>query len=226
MHVQSSKFKFNFKCKFYFTVSYPSTWKNTTDGKLANTLHLDANDLEYIQIKKDFEATVCVKSIFSIARIQNPTLYNHYAVRKRFLDESNPPETKNERWLYHGCKETDEQYICSHGFGWKDITIVIRPDVIAPIMKPYGEGICFTVKATSSAHPIYSPADSRGHRRMFLARVLTGEYTLGSAGLKKPPQKDSSKTLYDSVVDNMNSPEVFVVFSNAQCYPEYLITYK
>ncbi|XP_065902498.1 protein mono-ADP-ribosyltransferase PARP15-like [Dysidea avara] len=153
-------------------VSYPSTWKSAADGKLANTLSLDANDLEYIQIKKEFEATV---SVISIVQIQNPTLCDHYAVRKRFIDESNPTKTTNERWLYHGCNETDEQSIRLHGFGWKDITFVTHHDTITPIMKRYGEAICFTVKASSSVHPIYSPADSRGHRRMFLACVLTGE---------------------------------------------------
>ena len=84
----------------------------------------------------------------------------------------------------------------------------------------YGEGKYFTVKASYAAHPFYSPADRSGHRRLFLTRVLSGEYTLGSAGLKAPPRKNSSKgkvILYDSVVDNMDSPEVFVVFSDNHC---------
>ena len=63
---------------------------------------------------------------------------------------------------------------------------------------------------------------------MFYARVLTGEYTLGYSGLKVPPAKDPSKStviLYDSVVDNMNAPNMYVVFNDAQCYPDYLITF-
>jgi len=93
----------------------------------------------------------------------------------------------------------------------------------------YGDGVYFAVNANYSASGTYSPADSNGNRHIFLARVLTGEYTLGKSGLKTPPPKDASKSavdLYDSVVNNTNSPIMFVIFYDAQCYPEYLITFK
>ena len=64
---------------------------------------------------------------------------------------------------------------------------------------------------------------------MFYARVLTGEYTQGKRGLKVPPPKDPNKStviLYDAVVDNMNAPNMYVVFTDAQCYPDFLITFK
>ena len=64
---------------------------------------------------------------------------------------------------------------------------------------------------------------------MFYARVLTGEYTEGEEGLKVPPPKDpsiSSVILFDSVVDSMSDTEMYVVFNDAQCYPDYLITFK
>jgi len=63
---------------------------------------------------------------------------------------------------------------------------------------------------------------------MFYARVLTGEYAQGKTGLKVPPAKNPSKSsviLFDSVVDKMDAPTMYVVFSDAQCYPEYLITF-
>ena len=63
---------------------------------------------------------------------------------------------------------------------------------------------------------------------MFYARVLTGVYTKGYQGLKVPPPKDPSKStviLYDSVVNNMKAPDMYVVFTDAQCYPDYLITF-
>ena len=64
---------------------------------------------------------------------------------------------------------------------------------------------------------------------MFLARVLTGEYTRGNKDLKAPPVKDPTKNkakLFDYIVDNASSPNMFVVFHDANCYPEYLITFK
>ena len=94
----------------------------------------------------------------------------------------------------------------------------------------YGDGVYFAVNASYSAGGTYSPPDtSTGNRYIFLARVLTGEFTLGKGGLKTPPPKDANKSavdLYDSVVNNISSPIMFVIFYDAQCYPEYLITFK
>ena len=93
----------------------------------------------------------------------------------------------------------------------------------------YGAGVYFAVNASYSAETKYSPADVNGNKHIFLALVLTGEYTKGNSSLKVPPPKDPSKSnvvLYDSVVDNPTKPNMFVVFYDAQCYPEYYITFK
>ena len=62
---------------------------------------------------------------------------------------------------------------------------------------------------------------------MYLARVLTGEFTRGSNAMIVAPPKDpnDSAVLFDSVVDNTGNPSIFVVFYDADAYPEYLITY-
>jgi len=93
----------------------------------------------------------------------------------------------------------------------------------------YGDGVYFAVNASYSESTRYSPADSNGNRHIFLARVLTGKYTVGKSGLRTPPPIDANKSivdLYDSVVDSMSSTAMFVIFYDAQCYPEYLITFK
>lgn len=62
---------------------------------------------------------------------------------------------------------------------------------------------------------------------MYVCRVLTGEFALGQQGLVEPPLKDSSShQRFDSVVDNMSNPKMFVVFHDVHAYPEYLITFK
>ena len=97
-----------------------------------------------------------------------------------------------------------------------------------PVATLYGEGAYFAVNASYSARPTFSPPDANGNKFMFYARVLTGEYTQGQSGLKVPPPKDPSRStviLYDSVVDTMNTPNMYVVFTDAQCYPDYLITF-
>lgn len=63
---------------------------------------------------------------------------------------------------------------------------------------------------------------------MYLARVLVGEYTTGSEGVIVPPAKSASNVTdtYDTVVDDVSNPSIYVVFYDWQCYPEYLITFK
>ena len=61
---------------------------------------------------------------------------------------------------------------------------------------------------------------------MYRARVLVGDYTQGSSEMKTPPCKGRGTDLYDSVVDNVSSPSIFVVFPDNQSYPEYLIRFR
>ena len=62
---------------------------------------------------------------------------------------------------------------------------------------------------------------------MFLARVLTGTFCVGRSDFKRPPEMPGSNgaRLYDSCVDNLVKPSIFVVFENTHSYPEYLIEY-
>ena len=91
-----------------------------------------------------------------------------------------------------------------------------------------GNGTYFAVDASYSARDIYSRPDMKGKRYMYLARVLTGQYCAGSEGLITPPPKNLADPtdLYDSVVDNVNNPTMFVIFNDIQAYPEYLITFR
>jgi len=62
-------------------------------------------------------------------------------------------------------------------------------------------------------------------RKILQCCVLTGRYCQGKEGMKVAPWFDVTRTIsYDSVVDNMANPGIFVVFSDNHAYPEYLIT--
>ena len=45
--------------------------------------------------------------------------------------------------------------------------------------------------------------------------------------MKRPPPVSSSDPhiLYDSCVNNITSPSMYIVFERDQCYPQYLITF-
>lgn len=90
----------------------------------------------------------------------------------------------------------------------------------------YGNGVYFASRASYSMG--YTVPDTNGLRHMYLARVVVGFYTQGHKGLLVPPPlfAQSPEVLFDSVVDSTSNPNVYVVFRDSQCYPEYLITLK
>ena len=71
----------------------------------------------------------------------------------------------------------------------------------------------------------YSRAQRGLRRVMFVAHVLVGEFTAGSCSYVRPPSKSTGKSLYDSCVDRIRDPSIFVVFEKHQIYPEYIIDY-
>lgn len=90
-----------------------------------------------------------------------------------------------------------------------------------------GNGTYFAVDSSYSARG-YSKADAQGNKRMYLARVLVGDYTQGHPGWIIPPAKPSGRCadLYDSVTDNTSIPTTFLIFNDVQAYPEFLITFN
>lgn len=62
---------------------------------------------------------------------------------------------------------------------------------------------------------------------MILARVITGEFCLGTDDLLSAPYKPHSRyEVFDSVVDDVSQPTMYAVFHDASAYPEYVIKYK
>lgn len=95
-----------------------------------------------------------------------------------------------------------------------------------PAAAAFGNGTYFAVNPAYSAQG-YAQPDLARHKRMYLARVLVGDFTQGRAGLVTPPNKNTGNPsdLYDSVTDISANPTMFIVFNDIQAYPEYLITF-
>ena len=91
----------------------------------------------------------------------------------------------------------------------------------------FGNGVYFARDASYSARDTYSPRDANGYKYVYLARVLSGEFIGGNSSMIVPPYKDPTQHIhYDSVVDNVQSPTVFVIFQDALVYPEYLVVFN
>ena len=61
---------------------------------------------------------------------------------------------------------------------------------------------------------------------MLVVDVLVGRYTQGVKGMKTCPVVPGEQyTRFNSLVDKMEAPSIFVVQHSDQAYPKYLITY-
>ena len=90
-----------------------------------------------------------------------------------------------------------------------------------------GSGVYFARDASYSCQlwdgkPAFTPADNDGFRYMYYAKVLVGDYIEGRKDMKDRPCKVSTGDTYDSVVDNVANPTIYVVFKDY----EYLIKFK
>lgn len=68
-----------------------------------------------------------------------------------------------------------------------------------------------------------------GLRYMLVARVLVGQWVQGHADYRRPPSVLPGKMFskcFDSCVDCVQDPGIFVVFDSNQAYPEYVIEYS
>ena len=209
----------------------PSYWDRSKKGKSATKHSVAPGSEEYTCVEKAFMLTLDDPSrdlkrdqftIQSVERIQNMDLWRSYAAKRKSICERQSPRTTYNRnyvrnWLFHGCSGDITDKIVQQGFNrsfcGKNATM-------------YGQGVYFARDASYSTYPLYSQRDTDGVQSIFLARVVVGEYCRGVKDAITPDVRDATThALYDSTVDNVKDPSIFVTYNDAQAYPEYLIKY-
>lgn len=89
----------------------------------------------------------------------------------------------------------------------------------------FGVGVYFALNASYSDQERYAKPDAQGSKYIYLCRVLTGRYVKGESGMKAlPPRK--GEIHFNSAVDNVQNPTIFVSFLDFHSYPKYLIKYS
>lgn len=197
----------------------PLYWDNMAAGESMKVVTLEPSSAEYHAVKEAFKRTA-PKAVMKINRLQNVHLRRAYESQKKHISDKNVQGGgAGERLLYHGTTQENCDSIMTTGFNRR---------FAGQNATLYGLGTYFAVNAVYSAHPTYSKPNASGCQLMFVARVLTGLYTVGQGGMMVPPPRNTQRPhdLYDSVVDNTDDPNMYVVFHDDQAYPDYLITFK
>ncbi|CAM4453961.1 protein mono-ADP-ribosyltransferase PARP12 [Lepidochelys kempii] len=194
--------------------SIPAHWDKSALPELGYQLiKLLSSSDEYKKVQADFQRTMPKTVIQEIQRIQNPTLWKVYQWQKEQMLKTNGGKDVCERLLFHGTSKKHIDAICQQNFDWR---------ICGLHGTAYGKGSYFARDASYSDN--YSKTASN-IKTMFLARVLVGDFTLGSSSYLRPPAKDSGNNFYDSCVNSLSNPSIFVIFEKHQIYPEYLIEY-
>ncbi|XP_029486272.1 protein mono-ADP-ribosyltransferase PARP12-like isoform X1 [Oncorhynchus nerka] len=192
----------------------PGHWdKAQTPETGHKRIDLPCSSVEYKEIQGLFQNTMRGFSIQQIERIQNKSLWEVFQWQRDLMKKNNRGRNVTEKQLFHG---TDSKYldaICLNNFDWR---------ICGLNGTTYGKGSYFARDAKYSN----SYTGQLNTRSMFVCRVLVGDYIKGHSSFLRPPSKDGGDTIfYDSCVDDVSNPSIFVVFEKHQVYPEYLIHY-
>ena len=59
-----------------------------------------------------------------------------------------------------------------------------------------------------------------------MCNVIVGDYCVGKVNAPTPdPRPDNQNATYDSTVNDIDDPILFVTFNDAQAYPAYLLEF-
>uniref|UniRef100_A0A8D0HKK1 TCDD inducible poly(ADP-ribose) polymerase n=1 Tax=Sphenodon punctatus TaxID=8508 RepID=A0A8D0HKK1_SPHPU len=201
---------------------YPETWISMDPAHDFVQVLVPKEDKSYRTIYNLFHKTVPETKyrILKILRVQNQFLWEKYKRKKEHMSKkmTGLDRIMNERHLFHGTSQDVVDGICKHNFD---------PRVCGKHATMFGQGSYFAKKASYSHN--FSKRSPKGVHYMFLAKVLTGRYTVGNHTMRRPPPVNPgsiTSDLYDSCVDNYFEPQIFVIFNDDQSYPYFVIQYE
>uniref|UniRef100_A0A667WTG9 Si:ch73-252i11.1 n=1 Tax=Myripristis murdjan TaxID=586833 RepID=A0A667WTG9_9TELE len=193
----------------------PAYWDKTQIPETGyKRVSLQRSSEEFKRIEGLFCNTMAGFDIVQIERIQNKKLWEFYDCQKNYMKKNNAGRNVQEKKLFHGTDSKHVHAICHDNFDWR---------ICGTHGTAFGRGSYFARDAKYS-HSYTGQSDVKS---MFVSLVLVGQYTRGSSDYVRPPSKDGGDVhFYDSCVDDVRDPSIFVVFEKHQIYPEYLLQYQ
>lgn len=90
----------------------------------------------------------------------------------------------------------------------------------------WGVGIYFARDAQyPDDHGFFGQPREDGSKDMLMCLVCTGMSVLGDEAYAIKPYRHGTNHRYNSYVDSLSNPEIFVVNTSAAVFPAYVITY-
>uniref|UniRef100_A0A2K5M230 Poly(ADP-ribose) polymerase family member 9 n=1 Tax=Cercocebus atys TaxID=9531 RepID=A0A2K5M230_CERAT len=161
--------------------------------------------------KKQFEK--CGLQVIKVEKIENKVLMAAFQRKKEMMEGKLPRQSVSHR-LFQQVPYQFCNVVCRVGF---------QRMYSVPCEPKYGAGIYFTKNLKNLAEKAKKISAADKLIYVFEAEVLTGSFCQGHPlNIVPPPLGPGAVDGHDSVVDNVSSPETFVIFSGMQAIPQYL----
>lgn len=204
----------------------PPSWTGEIDPLNVQLVEIDVKSDEYKVAVGKFMGTLGNAKgvqVKSLKRVQNLALWQSYAAyRKTLLLRAEAEGIDAGRLakyelpsVFHGSSAFAIPKIAQQGF---------QRNFAGKNATAYGRGNYFALNSSYSAHDVYTAPDSKGVKRMFIARAMVGETCLGDESTIVPSERKPN-ILFDSTTDHLRKPQLYVTYHDAQAYPEYLIEF-
>ena len=202
----------------------PEYWDEVSDPSVAERFAVKPGSDEYGRVSTAFMLTLDRSqfTIHSIERVQNMELWETYAPKMSSILAHEKDEEARKKmvrnWLFHGCPSDVVPKIVQQGF---------NRSFCGANATLYGKGVYFARDASYSTYPLYCRPDAEGIQTCFLVRAAVGEWCKAKRDDITPGVRDEAKNiLYDSTVDDLQNPSIFVLYHDAQTYPEYIVRFS
>uniref|UniRef100_A0A8C6E660 Poly(ADP-ribose) polymerase family member 9 n=1 Tax=Moschus moschiferus TaxID=68415 RepID=A0A8C6E660_MOSMO len=194
------------------TDQQPENQNQMKENTFLKWLTLSAPEIQ--DKKKQFED--CGLRVIKVEKIDNVLLMAAFQERKKMMEGRTPGKPVMSYRLFQQVPHQFCKMVCRVGF---------HRVYSVPCDQKYGAGIYFTKNLKNIAHRIKKTSATDKLICVFEAEVLTGSFCQGNQlNIVPPPLHPGAIDSHDSVVDNVSSPETFVIFSNTQAVPQYLWT--
>lgn len=196
--------------------------KCSDEFKMVSTIfHAEPQDPSiYTALMPGFESV----RILKVERVENglqEDVEDHYYMALKKSLEKQGVEFEpgmHTRWLFHGT-DAIESIISNPLAGFQPLTSGGRLGSV------WGSGTYFARDAEYVHHGHFCKPRADGSRQMLMCLVMTGIPCLGGEHQKGVLPFRHKPYRYNSAVDSLSNPEIFIVQHPSAAYPAYLITY-